>query len=227
MNPGAVYTLARDGHEYGPFTLEQLRDHYSQGSIQPTDLVWCPGMATWSPVGEVLGPGVAPGAPPPSAPETPQALPPPPLTAETPHAPPPPASVSRREDVAFPKPPSLHWALVLLLTVLTCGLFGVVWMFVHAVWVRRIDPECNALFVLGGGIFLQLVFQFDGHELLAALVGAVATTWAYFMMRSVIEARFGIALSGIMTFFFNVFYLQYHMTAIAEGEHAPRRAQTV
>lgn len=214
MNPGAMYTLARGGHQYGPFTLEQLRDQYSQGSVQPTDLIWCPGMTTWSPVSEVLGPGVAPGAPP--------------LDPEAPRAPsPPPASVSRSEDAEFPKPPSLHWALVLLLTVLTCGLFGVVWMFVHAVWIRRIDPTCNALFVLAVGTPLQIVVGFAGHDLLAALVNAVTTTWAYFLMRSVIETRFGIELSGIMTFFFNLFYLQYHMTAIAEGEHTPRRLSTV
>jgi hypothetical protein len=115
---------------------------------------------------------------------------------------------------------------VLLFTVLTCGIFGLVWMFVHAVWVRRIDPLCNALFVLGVGIPLQIVLGFDGHELLASLVGGVATVWAYFMMRSVIEARFGIALSGIMTFFFTELYLQYHMTAIAEGRHALRTQST-
>lgn len=208
MNPGAMYTLARGGHQYGPFTVEQLRDHYSQGSVQPTDLVWCPGMTTWSRVDEVLSSGGAPGAPPP-------------LDPETPHAPPP-ASVSRSEDVAYPKPPSLHWALVLLFTVLTCGIFGVVWMFVHASWLRRIDPTCNALFVLAVGIPLQIVLGLDGHDLLAALVGTVTTTWAYFLMRSAVEARFGMALSGIMTFFFNLLYLQYHMTGIAEGEHAPR-----
>lgn len=112
MNPGAMYTLARGGHQYGPFTLEQLRDQYAQGTVQPTDLIWCPGMTTWSPVGEVVGPGVAPGAPPPLEPEVPRA------PAATP------ATVSRSEDLAFPKPPSLHWALVLLFTVLTCGLFG-------------------------------------------------------------------------------------------------------
>jgi hypothetical protein len=111
---------------------------------------------------------------------------------------------------------------VLLFTVLTCGFFGIVWMFVHAVWVRRIDPTCNALFVLAVGMPLELVLQFDGHDLLAALVGAVAGTWAYFWMRRVIEARFGIALSGVMTFFFNTLYLQYHLTAIAQGEHALR-----
>jgi hypothetical protein len=215
MNPDAMYTLARGGHQYGPFTLEQLRDQYNQGSVEATDLIWCPGMAAWSPVGEVLGPAVAPGAPPPLEPQAPRA----PV--------PPPATVSRSEDAAFPKPPSLHWALVLLFTVLTCGLFGLVWMFVHAVWVRRIDPTCNALFVLAVGIPLQIVVGLDGHELLASLVGAVAATWAYFMMRSVIEARFGIALSAVMTFFFNELYLQYHMTAIAEGEHALRTRATL
>ena len=214
MNPGAIYTLARGGHQYGPFTVEQLRDQYSQGSVQPTDLVWCPGMTTWSPVGEVLGSGVAPGAPPPLDPETPQALPPP-------------ASASRSEDVAYPKPPALHWALVFLFTVLTCGIFAIVWMFVHAVWVRKIDPTCNALIVLAVGIPLQIVLGFDGHDLLAALASAVATTWAYFLMRSVLETRFGVAHSLIMTFFFNVLYLQYHMTGIAEGEHAPRSHSTL
>jgi len=111
---------------------------------------------------------------------------------------------------------------VLLFTVLTCWIFGIVWMFVHAVWVRRIDPTCNALFVLAVGIPLQIVLGLDGHELLAGLVGCVATVWAYFMMRSVIEARFGISLSAIMTLFFTELYLQYHMTAIAAGEHALR-----
>jgi hypothetical protein len=147
-----------------------------------------------------------------------------PLEAEASHAPlPPPASVSRSEDVAYPKPPSLHWMLVLLFTVLTFGIFSIVWMFVHARWVRRIDPTCNAVFVLAVGIPLQIVLGVDGHDLLAALVGGVATTWAYFLMRSVVEDRFGIALSGIMTFFFNLLYLQYHLTGIADGEHVPRR----
>ena len=49
MDPGTVYSLARGEHQYGPFTLEQLRHQYVQGSLQPTDLVWCPGMTTWSP----------------------------------------------------------------------------------------------------------------------------------------------------------------------------------
>ncbi len=209
MNQAAMYTLASGGHQYGPFTIEQLRDHYGQGTVQPTDLVWCEGMTDWSAVSEVLGA-------------------PPLLDAQTPQAPPPPpASMSRSEDVAYPKPPSLHWGLVMLFTVFTFGIFGIVWMFVHARWIRRIDPTSNALFVLAVGIPVQIVLGLDGNDLLASLVGAVATTWAYFMMRSSVEARFGMALSGIMTFFFNMLYLQYHLTGIAEGEHAPRRHSTL
>jgi hypothetical protein len=222
MNSGANYTLATGGHQYGPFTIEQLRDHYSKGSIKPTDLVWCPGMATWSEVQDVLSAGAAPGAPLPLDAERSHALPA--LDVEVPHAPPPSASVSRGEEVAYPMPPSLHWVFVLLLTVLTLGIFGVVWMFVHARWVRRIDPTCNALFLLAVGIPLQIVFELNGHGLLGALLGAVATTWAYFSMRSVVEDRFGMALSGIMTFFFNLLYLQYHLTGIAEAEYVRRHS---
>jgi hypothetical protein len=31
-------------------------------------------------------------------------------------------------------------------------------------------------------------------------------------------------LSGILTFFFNVIYLQYHLRRIAKGRHTPRSA---
>jgi uncharacterized protein DUF4339 len=222
MKPGAMYSVARSGQQYGPYTLDQLRDYFNQGSVQPTDLVWSAGMATWIPVTDVLTPGAAPAAPPP-------------LNAEAPHALPLPSpSVPLGEDVAaYPMPPSLHWALVLLFAVLTCGLFSVVWMFIQAAWVRRIDPTCKALFVLAVGIPLQFILSIgsglagggEGKELLnglALVAGLVTTIWSYFWMRSAIEDRFDLDLSGLMTFFFNVLYLQYHMTRIAKGEHAPR-----
>ena len=52
---------------------------------------------------------------------------------------------------------------------------------------------------------------------------AVAWIWSYLSMRQSLEARFALNLSGILTFFFTVFYLQYHMTRIAKGEHSPYR----
>ena len=209
MDPSATYTLSQGGHQYGPFTLEQLRDHVSQGSIQPTDLIWCPGMATWDSVREVLGWAAAPA----------------PVNVETPLASPStPAPVPRSESVAaYPKPPSLHWGLVLMFTVLTLGLFGLVWMFVHAAWVKHIDPTCNALYVLAVGIPLELFLGFAGRaEGLASLVGLIAVTWAYFWMHGAMEKRFGLNLSFVMTLFFNMLYLQYHMTEIADRADAAR-----
>ncbi|MEO9216451.1 MAG: pilin [Rhodanobacter sp.] len=45
----------------------------------------------------------------------------------------------------------LHWALVLLLSIASLGVFGLVWSFVQARWVRRIDPDSHALKLLGIG----------------------------------------------------------------------------
>jgi hypothetical protein len=222
MNTDAMYTVARGGQQYGPYTLDQLRDYFNQGSVQSTDLVWSPGMTTWRPVSDVLTPAAAPGAPLPPTAEAPQALP-----VSSPSVPP------SGEVAAYPKPPSLHWALVLLFAVLTCGIFSLVWMFIQAWWVRRIDPTCKALFVLAVGIPLQFIVDLggviagvgNGREFLhfiALLIGAVTTVWSYLWMRSAIEDRFDLDLSGVMTFFFSVLYLQYHMSRIARGEHTPR-----
>jgi GYF domain 2 len=42
-------------------------------------------------------------------------------------------------------PPSLHWALVFLFNLLTGGIFGFVWIFVQAGWVKSIDPSSTAI----------------------------------------------------------------------------------
>ena len=44
----------------------------------------------------------------------------------------------------FPRPPSLHWALVFLFTLLTFGIFGWVWYFIQSSWVKKIDKRSNA-----------------------------------------------------------------------------------
>jgi hypothetical protein len=60
--------------------------------------------------------------------------------------------VTRNADVDdYPRPPSLHWALVLVFWILTGGLFKFIWMYRQAAWVRRIDPSSKALWVLAAG----------------------------------------------------------------------------
>ena len=205
MNAGPMYTLARGEERHGPYTVDQLREYSASGAIQPTDFVWTPGMATWSRVSDVLQQNTRQSAPPPG-------------------------EAADRATASTPKPPSLHWAIVLLLAIVTWGLFALVWMFVQAVWVKRIDAKPKALYLLAGGVAFLLAVGFmlgitgvesDGLGLLAQFVWMITVLVAYFDMRAAIEVRFGIELSGLLTFFFNVIYLQYHLRLIAKGQHTP------
>ncbi len=59
--------------------------------------------------------------------------------------------------VPYPDPPNLHWGLVLLIGVFTCGLFIIVWDFVEAVWMRKVNPRSNAIFLYTAAIVLDVV----------------------------------------------------------------------
>ncbi|UGB38402.1 DUF4234 domain-containing protein [Frateuria soli] len=61
-------------------------------------------------------------------------------------------------------PPSLHWGRVFLLSVVTLGIFGIVWSFIQANWVRRIDPDSRAIAMMGAA----LACYFVGYLLAAA-----------------------------------------------------------
>ncbi len=140
-------------------------------------------------------------------------------------------------------PPNMHWALVLVISWVTMGIFGIYWIFNQAGYVKQIDPTSRArkFMVLGllcivgeivgvmlsafgaamfnsaslaavGGL-LSLVFS------LAAIVFMFAAIFG--MRRSLIDyfnsvEPIGLRLSGIMTFFFNMLYFQYHLSRIAE-----------
>ena len=132
----------------------------------------------------------------------------------------------------MPLPPRLHWALVVLLALISFGLFFIVWMFVQARWVRRIDPKSNAITLL----IVYLVLVVAGRSMgdgnpddsmsalsgsLLVLAGSIASLFAFFSMRRSLldyynhREPIGLRLSAVMTFFFNVLYFQHHMTRIA------------
>lgn len=133
---------------------------------------------------------------------------------------------------SVPPPPRLHWALVLLFTVLTLGVFYLVWMFVQAAWVRKIDPASNAM-----TLFVVYVVLFIAGEVVAAAGGegsnaetagtllvlagiVVFVVGTYSMRRSMIDhyngaEPIGLRLSAALTFFLGLLYLQHHMTRIA------------
>ena len=53
-----------------------------------------------------------------------------------------------------PIPPSLHWALLLLLSIVSLGLFSRMWIFVQARFVKKIDPAGYAsLWLVAWSVF--------------------------------------------------------------------------
>jgi hypothetical protein len=118
------------------------------------------------------------------------------------------------------KPPSLHWLITLLLALVTFGIFGLVWMFVQARWVKKIDPGSKAMIILAISTPIFLCLAVIGvPQVLVRLPWAIALLVAYFDMRAAIEVRYRIKLSGLMTFFFNVVYFQYHFRKLARNEY--------
>src|SRR4030095_6461485 len=117
----------------------------------------------------------------------------------------------------------------------------VISMMVGAVWVKKVQPHSKGVTYFGIAIGLWLlsfaISIFAGisaarsgipdssyQAINGLLTLGVLVFWiiAAFDMRSSIEEHFnsaepiGLSLSGVMTFFFNVYYFQYHFTRINE-----------
>jgi hypothetical protein len=54
-----------------------------------------------------------------------------------------------------PVPPAMHWFLLAFLTVITFGIFGIIWAFVQASFVKKLSPKCNGR----GFLFLTLALN--------------------------------------------------------------------
>ncbi len=230
------YFIQRELNEYGPYTLADLQRYVSQGSILLTDLTRSEGMTEWVPVSQVIGNIPAPA--------------PSPVQSATPAAG---GTVYGATGTVYdgsisgygmqpayvpmggPVPTDLHWAIVLLITVFTCGLFSYAWMIVEAVFAKKLKPASNAflLIILGiVGIFCSFFIgamingitrgessPFSG---LISLAATVVYFVGIFKIKSDLEEYYNsvepinLQLSGVMVFFFNVFYFQYHLSRIAQ-----------
>lgn len=136
-----------------------------------------------------------------------------------------------------PAPPRLPWGLLVLFSLLTVGLFQVVWDLVLALWMRKVQPQSRALYYASGVLVLCLIT-------FASVVGArtndtpawgvgwfdigliALTLMGRFSMRKSLENYFdeagpiGFCLSEGMTFFFGSIYFQYHLNRmIKQKEH--------
>jgi hypothetical protein len=229
------YYIQRELNEYGPYTLADLQRYVAQGSIQLADLTRSEGMTDWVPVSQVIGnipiplaAGTAAGA----------------YAGGTVYGGS--GTVYEGSSAGFGVqsvpmqgtpivPPDFHWGLVLLVGVFTCGLFFSAWMIVEAVFVRKIKPDSKGLmFViiavagsyLGGFAngFISAINHTNPQPLghLITIVFAITFLVAAFHMRSDLEEYYNtvepinLQLSGVMTFFFAIFYFQHHLSRIAQ-----------
>jgi hypothetical protein len=220
-----LYHVTRNGQNYGPYTLEDLQRYVASGNVLPTDLAKSDEMAEWVPVAQLLGGSAPPPNPAMAAPAG--AGVPYPHTMTSP----------------YPDPPNLHWVLVLLIGFFTCGLFSIVWCFVQAAWMRKVNPRSNAIFfyiayvvISFGGTFTRMFLMFASglhHQYLGLaipiwVITIVLVELAFFDMRRSMEQHFngpepiGLSLSGVMTFFFGMLYFQYHFTRINEMKRLAR-----
>jgi hypothetical protein len=223
------YYIQRGASEYGPYTLADLQRYVAQGNILLGDLARSEGMTEWVPVSQVIG-NIPIPVPPPAGQGAGGTV----YGGSGAYA-----AAAAPAMVAGLVPPDLHWALVLLITVLTCGLFNSVWLIVEAAWIRKIEPQSRGLMlvilgmasVYGGQLASGVISGLNNSEpnpivslVLGFLVlaGGIILLVAAFVMRNDLENYYNgvepinLQLSGVMTFFFNVYYFQYHFSRIAK-----------
>lgn len=198
------YLVKRQEDTFGPYALEELKRYVAEGRIAPDDLAQSEGMDEWAPVSSVVG-DIELAAPVAS------------LSI---------GSLVDEGTVEIPRAPNLHWAWVLVLSWVTCGLFNFVWCFVQANWVKKFDPDNTPTILFAVYVAAMLavnIVPFIGNEDLAAvsglaaIAGIVCFVVGYFKLKGSVEAYFNRPLSGPMTFFFNIIYLQYHFNDINKG----------
>jgi hypothetical protein len=138
------YQVSRNGQTYGPYTLEDLQRYVASGNVLPTDLAKSEEMADWLPVSMILTPPAAFADPAATGFSGPGFAAPAYTTpTDVAYA----GGGAPVASTAYPDAPNLHWGLVVLFTVLTCGLFMPIWNLIISAWLRRVQPNANALFL--------------------------------------------------------------------------------
>lgn len=215
----SAYTISRNGEQFGPYSDAEMHAHINSGHIQPNDLTWKEGMASWLPVSQIFSAGADAG----------------------PAVAPPPYAWQARPTVSpasVPIPPGLHWGLVLLFSVITLGIFGWVWFFIQNNWINKIAPETQSTRTMCavGYIGFTIVGQFmsASHPVLGFVLlisgWGTAVAWALNSGKAMqhyynsIEP-IGLRISTPMLVFFAVIYLQYHMHRIATWKKTGYLAQ--
>lgn len=250
--------IGRDGQKYGPYTEENVRRWLSEGKLSREALGWREGMADWVALSSLFPEPAGSGSMPPPL-IAPRPMPPP--MADVPAAGLHESFSARRdssqdisaaERAAMPRPPALPWGLVWLFSLLSVGVFSIVWPFVQANWVRKLDSSSRALVMVGiagtcrvAGYVLYIVGLLSlatggqgmiGIGALLLLAGWVLYLVAYFSMATSMRDKLGnrqlaLEIGGVTLFFFTMYYLQGQLTWLARwkrtGKTAPRPSKAV
>jgi hypothetical protein len=208
------YFITRDGQQYGPYTLADLQRYVASGNILLTDLARSEGMSEPLPVSQIIGTTI-------------------PL---------PQAQISASPVVnapIYPDPPNLHWGLVTLFSLLSCGLFSAGWNLVQAAWMKKVAPQSTAFYYYVAAICVlaatfyagfEVVHTHSSHSIAGAmnLLYGILTLIGRFSLRSSLEQHYnsvepmGLSLGVVMTFFFGDIYFQYHLNDIMRRKYAAR-----
>ncbi len=134
---------------------------------------------------------------------------------------------------------------MLLIDLFTCGLFQIVWNFVMAVWLKRVQPNSKAVlyYAIGYGllflysglsfpIFLGQLHHTGAHPHWGAgLLGIIAWVFrllARFSVKDSLEEHFngpepiGYTMNPVLLFFFGGLYIQSELSRINEIKQAIR-----
>jgi hypothetical protein len=223
------YFIQRGIQEYGPYTLAELQRYVATGNILLTDLTRSEGLNEWVPVSQVMGnipiPVPAPAAPAGTVYGSGTVY-----GGTTSYG-----AVTTPAVTAGPVPPDIPWGLVLVFGIVTCTLFYWAWLIVEAAYVRKVKPESKGLLLViismasyffGG--FMRGFITAMNHDIpnplyrLFSLAGFVLLIVSAFTLRSDLEDYYNsvepinLQLSGVMTFFFAVFYFQHHFSRISK-----------
>ena len=208
------YQIQRGDQKFGPYSLAELQQYVQEGRVLLTDLAQSEGMSDWVPVSQILGNIPIP------APAQVLASPP--------------------QDL-IPLPPNIHWVLVLIIMIisrfigLVFILFTWVWSLVLANWARRLVNKNTAMVlvamypagILAGGVTIAVGTASNTTALIVLgfvflLAGVISYVLGIFKIRDAMEDYYNskeniaLTLSGVMTFFFSIIYLQYHINRIAK-----------
>jgi hypothetical protein len=206
------YFVKRGEEKFGPYSLADIQHYVQSGNISLGDLAQSEGMSEWGPVSQVIGNIPIP------------------VTSYG-------AAVGPAMEPALdlvPLPPNLHWAVLLILEIVTRQLFNLIWALVQANWARKLIKNNKPLVLVAmypAGIIAGIAAgvigaggNSDATAVAAGLCvigGVIAYIIGIFSIRSAMEEYYnsieniGLSLSGVMTFFFSAVYLQYHINRIA------------